>query len=45
MQNRINVITEFDWLEEQGLISSCSQANWNVVMINVHIKTTGNTKD
>ena len=27
-------ITEFDWLK-QGLISSCDQADWNIVMINV----------
>ena len=27
-------ITEFDW-QEQGLISSCGQADWNIVMINI----------
>ena len=29
-QSRINAITEFDW-EEQGLISSCGQADWNTI--------------
>ena len=33
-QSRINAITEFDW-QKQGLISSCGQAYWNIVMINV----------
>ena len=33
-QSRINAITEFDWYE-QGLISSCCQADWNIAMINV----------
>ena len=29
-QSRINATTEFDW-EEQGLISSCGQVDWNTV--------------
>ena len=33
-QSRINAITKFDW-EEQGLKSSCGQADWIIVMINV----------
>ena len=33
-QSRINTITEFDW-QEQGLISNCGKADWNIVMINV----------
>ena len=33
-QSRINAITEFDWYE-QGLISLCGQADWNIVTLNV----------
>ena len=33
-QSKINAITEFDWSAE-GLISSCGQVDWNIIMINV----------
>ena len=41
-QSRINAITEYDWYE-QGLISSCGQVDWHIIIIN--IKTTGKKKD
>ena len=43
-QSRINAITEYDW-QEQGLISSCSQVDCNIIMINIIIKTTSNKKN
>ena len=30
---RINAVTEYDW-QEQGLISSCGQVDWNIIIIN-----------
>ena len=33
-QSRINAITEYDW-QEQELISSCGQVDWNIIIINI----------
>ena len=43
-KQRINAIIEYNW-QKQGLISSYGQADWNIVMINIRITTTGKNKD